>query len=431
MAIPAHQIPRLTWSLATLLVACCLFVSGCGDEREATETLAVPAPPADTLLGPDLGAAIREWVLFLGDDHFGAFLDTHCDLILKSPPETLLRIVHSAPGARAHLENLLRKRGFDAFQRIRWRQSPKRISYWTRDMCVVGMNVKGRPVCFLPHRDHYGLILPEPLSGEAVRSELTHLFGSRILETAARIEGGAVVADEERAFITPDAEVLALLNQDFPTRSGIHDYLSGLFGLPVEVVTTRKGLPGNHLDLFMTPAGPRRMILGDPTLAVRMLSGMSEVDRGAFEEDVCEILRGAPEDDSELGGDNLFLRLIGGNEAPDLLAAFRSTLAQLEGLGYEVHRVPYLSLRLGDTEGPITFSWNNVVQEIRRGRPRVYLPTYRLPALDEAASKVYADLGYEVIPIDCLGPALYGGAIRCLSQVLRVPPLWTTRPLPE
>ncbi len=112
-------------------------------------------------------------------------------------------------------------------------------------------------------------------------------------------------------------------------------------------------------------------------------------------------------------------RLILENERKELAAAFDGIHRQLTALGYEVLRVPFLNLHPGRTQLYLSLSWNNVVQEVRNGTPRVYLPTYRLPALDQSATKTWESLGYEVIPIDCLGPAIFGGAIRCLSQTVR------------
>ena len=85
-------------------------------------------------------------------------------------------------------------------------------------------------------------------------------------------------------------------------------------------------------------------------------------------------------------------------------------------------RVAVLRLRIPGTSLMEVLSGTNVIQESRAGRRFVYLPTHRLPAFDRATIATWTRLGYEVVPIDALGPAMLGGGVRCLSQVVRERP---------
>src|SRR5687767_1140737 len=50
--------------------------------------------------------------------------------------------------------------------------------------------------------------------------------------------------------------------------------------------------------------------------------------------------------------------------------------------------------------------------------PIVYLPTYRIPALDRAATDSYTALGYCVVPIDVSTVYTLNGSLGCLVNVM-------------
>jgi hypothetical protein len=50
--------------------------------------------------------------------------------------------------------------------------------------------------------------------------------------------------------------------------------------------------------------------------------------------------------------------------------------------------------------------------------PIVYLPTYRIPALDRAAIDSYTALGYRVVPIDVSTVYTLNGSLGCLVNVM-------------
>ncbi len=48
----------------------------------------------------------------------------------------------------------------------------------------------------------------------------------------------------------------------------------------------------------------------------------------------------------------------------------------------------------------------------------VYLPTYRMPALDSYATMLYTQLGYRVVPVDVSTMYTLNGSLGCLVNVL-------------
>jgi hypothetical protein len=63
-------------------------------------------------------------------------------------------------------------------------------------------------------------------------------------------------------------------------------------------------------------------------------------------------------------------------------------------------------------------TYTNALFATEGGRPVVYLPTYRLPRLDEAAAGLYRSLGYAVRPIDVSAIYRNNGSLGCLVNVL-------------
>ena len=81
-----------------------------------------------------------------------------------------------------------------------------------------------------------------------------------------------------------------------------------------------------------------------------------------------------------------------------------------------VVRVPLLPGRQ-----PYAFlSYNNVLLEVRSdGRLHALVPTYDVPALDEAARAAWEAANVVVHPIDVSGVFRMGGSVRCLSAPLQ------------
>jgi hypothetical protein len=63
-------------------------------------------------------------------------------------------------------------------------------------------------------------------------------------------------------------------------------------------------------------------------------------------------------------------------------------------------------------------TYTNALFDREASGPVVYLPTYRVPALDDAATRQYQELGFEVRPIDVSGIYSLNGSLGCLVNVL-------------
>lgn len=169
-----------------------------------------------------------------------------------------------------------------------------------------------------------------------------------------------------------------------------------------------------HVDMGFTCIDDHKALVGNPQQAIDILRGLSP-EQYAEHNKLLNQQLGRPESMDTLG------ELIQHNTTgtPDLQHQFDYNAENVEAKGYEVQRMPYL-------EGPRGVSWityNNCLMENYQREDgsqvrRVFLPTYGLPALDDAASKIYQENGYEVIPLKLTALTSWRGAIRCISNVL-------------
>jgi non-ribosomal peptide synthetase component E (peptide arylation enzyme) len=88
--------------------------------------------------------------------------------------------------------------------------------------------------------------------------------------------------------------------------------------------------------------------------------------------------------------------------------------ALLAARGFAVTRVPVVVL-----PGAGSYvTYTNALFDRDSTAPVVYLPTYRVPELDAVAARVYASLGYRVVPIDVSTIYPLNGSLGCLVNVM-------------
>jgi hypothetical protein len=88
--------------------------------------------------------------------------------------------------------------------------------------------------------------------------------------------------------------------------------------------------------------------------------------------------------------------------------------AQLSARGFAVTRIPVVVL-----PGAGSYvTYTNALFDRDAAGPIVYLPTYRVPALDRAATERYTALGFRVVPIDVSTVYTLNGSLGCLVNVM-------------
>jgi hypothetical protein len=324
------------------------------------------------------------------------------------PAETLLRAAVGIPrvsiiahrSAVARIETLLRLTGCGA--EVIAAPDSAALWGWAQDRFLVCRNdATGAPVILhgtsreaRDTADYAALARPD----------------ARCVEIDLRVEGGNILADgdiclvgadavtnlgtgiESQRTIVPVGGSIALQRRG-PSRFAI---LPGdlRWREDVDRSLSRGGThqPVFHLDMFITFAGNKRVLVGDPLAASRMIR--------------LPLPEGFP------------------------LHAFDEIAHDLQQRGLEVIRNPLPFIYFDDPAARMR-EWfyasanNGWVERVAHGQSRVWLPQYgfgawsELEKTDAANAAIWRDLGFEVVPAgDFLPLADQLGALNCVSKIL-------------
>jgi hypothetical protein len=192
-------------------------------------------------------------------------------------------------------------------------------------------------------------------------------------------EGGDLAASRKHVFA--DANLLGRnLGRGDATRAHLERVLRGTFSQDIVWLGDAPGeVPEHHIMMYMVPLDDHAVLVGDVRLG-RSLAPALEAD-------------------------------------PDVerfAARFDRVAALLAARGFAVTRVPVVVL-----PGAGSYvTYTNALFDRDAAGPIVYLPTYRVPALDAAATRIYEALGYRVVPIDVSTIYQLNGSLGCLVNVM-------------
>jgi hypothetical protein len=346
----------------------------------------------------DNAGAIEEILLHYSEQDGSGIRAVAEDLVSQLP--SAIRIVVACPDrstVRAFEEALGRKARAQR-RRVRVVNLEIDISIWARDRMIARRD---------PLRGRGSFLVPRPVESFDMWRLNEHytpfaLEAARVFEdvqaAAVVLEGGNVVGSTDRVFI--GANVFAENSDNAktpPARRALIHRLQQLLGKPVVVVGTPTGeVPWDHVDMYLTPLHGNVLLLADASLGEQLL-WLSGTDN-RYDDEVF-----AAED----------LNLI---EASQVI--FDEVADSLEREGYLVIRLPAI---VNEQEGWM-MTYNNVLLDERHGERTVYLPMYGLPCLDDYATAIYANLGFEVRRINVTSIFTAGGAIRCIANVTRRSP---------
>jgi N-dimethylarginine dimethylaminohydrolase len=275
------------------------------------------------------------------------------------------------------------------------------ISIWSRDRYIIRQTAKDPfwGIGYIPPD------LPEYYYEKSNELKLFVQLGEhRLMPRAEKghihLEGGNIVANSRHAFI--GVNVL----EDNPLSSGASAFmreLEKLAGKRVFLVGNRdKGVPYDHVDMYLTPIDNSTVLLGSTRMSLELLFSRPAAEEGI---DVAESLAPHLDDSTEIGDQ------------------FEAVARQLRGAGYRVLRVPALV----DQGRNWMITYNNVLIDNQGDTRTVYMPVYQIPALDRVASAIYCELGFRVVEVDVSAVYEWGGAVRCLVNVTQRSPATLTR----
>lgn len=186
----------------------------------------------------------------------------------------------------------------------------------------------------------------------------------------------------------------------------MRELVGKLLGREIVMLGAEDGdVPRHHMSMYMAPLGPEPgtsgvVLVGDPKAAIAMVGA--------------DYVPGEPSPDS---GEPLR-----GDFSDAMVARFERAAKDLAAAGYRVVRIPTVAF-----DDKTYFAYTNGVYETRGGKKIAWVPQYadpslpdaaKLAKLDEAARKIYEDLGWTVRPVAVRAVYTYHGTIGCLANVL-------------
>lgn len=350
------------------------------------------APQGDPTIMLDSAGRLAEVVVHFDADFAEAMAPLFDSLLDSLPVDVRCLVLCPTSASRAEFEAR-----WGEHQRLLGRDVDvenvdRPITIWARDRRIA----RTQPDSGLPA----SLLSPAewPQYAEDQRNDLlvNYLLERRGLvadveDTFLHLEGGDLVANNRHVFlgvnVLEDNEKLGRKRCEIK-----RELLDRLGRDPVIIGEETGGVPWEHVDMYLTPADDRTLLVASPTVALILLFG----DPGF-----------SVEMDNAPGPGPLLRDLIECHDDHDAVAD------QLAAYDYEIVRLPGLA-----SASDWMISYNNVLMEERDGRRIVYMPVYQIARLDQAAEAIYRSLGFEVRRIDVSGVYQWGGALRCMVNVL-------------
>jgi hypothetical protein len=251
------------------------------------------------------------------------------------------------------------------------------ITTWSRDRYAALVDRDGGGAILAPPR------IETPFRERAGDMQSAEAVSLALYDRAPRIseivfEGGDLAATPNLVFA--DANLANRNAGRGVGRSTIDRELRRRFSQQVVWLGEAAGdVPRHHIMMYMVPIDDHTVVVGDVRAGVKLL------DRPLALDDI------------------------------DVQAArFDRVAALLTARGYRVLRAPVLVL--AGAGAYVTYT--NALFDRRGDTPIVYMPTYALPALDNAGAAFWRAQGFEVHPIDLSTLYELGGSLGCLVNVL-------------
>ncbi|MCA9679558.1 MAG: hypothetical protein H6709_06460 [Kofleriaceae bacterium] len=263
----------------------------------------------------------------------------------------------------------------------------REITTWSRDRFAALVGADGAGGVLAPPR------VDAAFAGRTGDMESPHALARAVYGDDARIarivfEGGDLAASAHTLFVGPE---LGRRSQGrvAADRAAIDGELRRHFD--EDIVWLGDGpddAPHHHVMMYMVPLDDHTVVVGDPRAGAALAAAEPAAATLTLDDDLEGHAR-----------------------------RFDQVADRLAARGFDVIRMPVVVL--AGAGAYVTYTNALFDREPGpAGRPIVYLPTYRLPALDDAAARQYRDLGYVVRPIDVSGIYRLNGSLGCLVNVM-------------
>ncbi len=381
---------------------------------------------------------------YVGGRARSQMLDAYKTLFTRMEPDTKFTITVQGPSDQRDVEKAIKDSGMTNPERVQLiKPQVGSLTVWARDMMV--------PLFLKDDPNHVALLGQQPLHDwhdndklvpPAICKANPHILFDD--DKSLVTDGGDVMANTKESFVgyysldataqkisrSLDADpalkqktvaeyeqklghpiLTAAQHKEMCEEIAVERF-SKKFGKPVTVLgkddptTVHREEPAtDHMDMGCTPVDDRTFLVGDPSLAKKIVATMTPAEIADAERKL-----------SEAAGEPV--RLVSRNG--DCQEDFDGYEKTLKDKGYNVVRIPHLE------NGAVSrsyLSYNNCLME-RFERPdgtkvrRVFLPVYEIPKIDQFAIKTWESQGYEVIPMPLGALSERKGALRCVSNWL-------------
>ena len=263
------------------------------------------------------------------------------------------------------------------------------MTTWSRDrwVALAPASPKGATTLLSQPEEVAAAIWPARAGDEKISGDIAKALPSSVVSRRASFyfDGGDFLADSDTVFVAPRVLLRNVQRTEFTQEAFIRDVSNAL----KRRVLLFDEAPDHHAAMFMAAVGNKTVLVGDPGLGRGLLPHPAQAD---------------------------FPELPGG---PDFTAQtqqrFDAVASKCAQAGYRVVRVPTLPA----ADGRSYLTYVNCLIDRQGGRRIVYLPFYRgASALNDAARRIWKDLGFEIRPVDCTTTYRQFGCLHCLVNVL-------------
>ncbi|UCD27396.1 MAG: agmatine deiminase family protein [Planctomycetota bacterium] len=389
-----------------LIIGGLVFIAGLavlGTHRQGfARTTLIPELPR---IIPDTGGPIAEVALHYLQDQNEKLYPAYRDLFMKLPNDIRILVLCQSRKEAFYFNKVWSLSACNSGREVKIVNVDKKISPWARDRYIARQYLPSfEPAdCFVPiHTNNY-----EAESEFYKINELGVFYhlcqkGLRppMINSYLHLEGGNVVSNNRHVFI--GSNVLSENKNNILSDDLIEQEIKRIVGSDYILIEDSNGIaPYNHADMYITPIDDQTVFIAD------IVKGLSLLRKG----DTQNQSTSAPQ--FVLEGMMNKARL--GKKFTRIARKLDSVASGIEALGYRIVRLPIIIEKSDPTDWIITY--NNVLMEHRGNHNVVYMPIYKIPALDQAAQATYHDLGFEVRTVDVSELFHLGGAVRCLVNV--------------
>jgi hypothetical protein len=356
-----------------------------------------PPPPALTAAAvADDAGPLREVLMHYVPEEEASFRPAYRDFLLSLAPETrLLFVVRRQDRARldAFLATLDATGGLS--HRVRVVEIGRPLGIWSKDRALVLGGAGG------PAGAKIELVVPpRTRAGEGSRPADWDIVPA----VAAALPDELVVRQLPIAFDAGDfaitrSRIVFDVNlfarnraRGFRSPEELRDRVKALLGRDVLMLGTEPGdVPRHHMSMYMALLDGNVALVGDPAAGAKLVG----VDYTPGET--------SPESGAPLRADF----------TPPTQARFERAAGDLAAAGFRVVRIPTVPF-----DDKTYFAYTNGIYETRAGRRVAWVPSFGVPAIDDAARAVYEGLGWTVVPVSVRSLYAQHGTIGCVVNVL-------------